>query len=337
MKKKILTVMTITGLSALMLTGCSGLSTQSKEDWFKSEVGGDATKESTTESSDKKLQFDWLNDDTTENSKDSSDTTEADTTEEETEAANQASDTSIEEQVLLDKDGVKITAQGFSRSEYDEDQIQVIIENNTDKNLRIGSEKMVINGYMDWAFWGEEVAAGKKCNSYITLTDDTTKIAGITNIGTVEFYFWAEEKDSYDSIFSNEYYKLKTSQAGKEVDANTDKKELYNSEGVRITALGNKTDDNGKTELYFCLENNTGKDVSVDIEDMSIDGLMITPYIYLTVLDGKKGIGKIELYEDDLKESGVTEIKNVEFKLTLNDNESYDDIMTTDIIKFPME
>lgn len=135
-----------------MLTGCSGLSTQSKEDWFKSEVGGDATKESTTESSDKKLQFDWLNDDTTEDSKDSSDTTEADTTEEETEAANQASDTSIEEQVLLDKDGIKITATGFTRDEYGWDQIQVIVENNTDKDLTIGSEKVAINGYMDLVF-----------------------------------------------------------------------------------------------------------------------------------------------------------------------------------------
>ena len=104
-----------------------------------------------------------------------------------------ASYTSIKEQVLLDKDGVKVTATGYSVNEYDEDQIEVTVENNTDKDLKIGSEKIVINGYMDWVFWGVDVAAGKKCNSCVTLSDDTTKIAGITNIGTVEFYFWAEE------------------------------------------------------------------------------------------------------------------------------------------------
>lgn len=340
MKKKVLTVMTLTGLSALMLTGCSGMSTQSKEDWFRSEVGGDVTKDSTTESSDKKPKFDWLEDDTTEDNKDSSDTTEAATTEVETEAANQASDTSIEEQVLLDKDGVKITATGFTRDEYGWDQIQVIVENNTDRDLTIGSEKVAINGYMDWVFWGVDVVAGKKSNSYISLTDDTTKVAGITNIGTVEFYFWAEDrsKEDYESYFTGEYYMLKTSQAGKEVDANTDKPELYSGEGIRVTSLGSDRDDDyGKTNLYFCLENNTGKEVDVDVDDMSIDGLMTSAYVSLTVPDGKKGIGVITLYDDDLDEDGIKTVDNVEFKLKLEDEETWEDMFTTDTINFPMK
>lgn len=250
-----------------------------------------------------------------------------------------ASYTFIKEQVLLDKDGVKVTATGYSVNEYDEDQIEVTVENNTDKDLKIGSEKIVINGYMDWVFWGVDVAAGKKCNSCVTLSDDTTKIAGITNIGTVEFYFWAEEKDkdSYEDIFKDEYYKLETSQVGEEVDANTDKQEIYSADGIRITALGNETDEYGNTNLYFCMENNTGKNVYINLEDMSIDGLMFNAYVTLTVFDSRKGIGVITLYKDDLEESKIREIKNVEFKLEMEDTDTMDDILTTDVIKFPVE
>ncbi len=322
MRKKILLAMALMGLSALMVTGCASPVIESKKEILESELGSKNLQDSDEDSDDGK------------SIEETEMAASEDTTEEE---AASASYTSIKEQVLLDKDGVKVTATGYSVNEYDEDQIEVTVENNTDKDLTIGSEKIVINGYMDWVFWGVDVASGKKCNSYVTLSDDTTKIAGITNIGTVEFYFWAEDKDSYEDIFKDEYYKLETSQVGEEVDANTNKQEIYNADGIRITALGNDTDEYGNTNLYFCMENNTGKDVYVNLEDMSIDGLMFDAYVTLTVFDGRKGIGVITLYKDDLEESKISEIKNVEFKLEMEDTDTMDDILTTDVIKFPVE
>lgn len=131
---------------------------------------------------------------------------------------------------------------------------------------------------------------------------------------------------------------LKTSQAGKEVDANTDKPELYSGEGIRVTSLGSDRDDDyGKTNLYFCLENNTGKEVDVDVDNMSIDGLMTSAYASLTVPDGKKGIGVITLYDEDLDKDGIKTVDNVEFKLNVKDSDTWDDILTTDTINFPMK
>lgn len=45
----------------------------------------------------------------------------------------------------------------------------------------------------------------------------------------------------------------------------------------------------------------------------------------------------ITIYKDDLEESKIREIKNVEFKLEMEDTDTMDDILTTDVIKFPVE
>ena len=62
-----------------------------------------------------------------------------------------------------------------------------------------------------------------------------------------------------------------------------------------------------------------------------------TVYVTLTVFDSRKGIGVITIYKDDLEESKIREIKNVEFKLEMEDTDTMDDILTTDVIKFPVE
>lgn len=70
---------------------------------------------------------------------------------------------------------------------------------------------------------------------------------------------------------------------------------------------------------------------------MSIEGLMTSAYASLTVPDGKKGIGVITLYDEDLDKDGIKTVDNVEFKLNVKDSDTWDDILTTDTINFPMK
>ena len=70
---------------------------------------------------------------------------------------------------------------------------------------------------------------------------------------------------------------------------------------------------------------------------MSIDGLMTSAYASLTVSDGKKGIGVITLYDEDLDKDGIKTVDNVEFKLNVKDSDTWDDILTTDTINFRMK
>ena len=64
---------------------------------------------------------------------------------------------------------------------------------------------------------------------------------------------------------------------------------------------------------------------------------MTSAYASLTVPDGKKGIGVITLYDEDLDKDGIKTVDNVEFKLNVKDSDTWDDMFTTDTINFPMK
>lgn len=64
--------------------------------------------------------------------------------------------------------------------------------------------------------------------------------------------------------------------------------ELYNENGIRI--VGKTVDENsfwGTAVLLYC-ENTSGTDVGISVDDMSINGFMMTPFFSTTVYDEKR-------------------------------------------------
>ena len=110
--------------------------------------------------------------------------------------------------------------------------------------------------------------------------------------------------------------------------------ELYNEDGLKI--VGKYVDENsfwGKGVLLY-IENNSGKDVSVHCDDMSINGFMVTPYFSSTVYDGKKAISEITLMSSELEENNITSIEDVELKFRIMEKDNYSSSKETDIISF---
>ena len=110
--------------------------------------------------------------------------------------------------------------------------------------------------------------------------------------------------------------------------------ELLNQDGVRI--VGKYVNDDsfwGKAILLY-LENNTGKNIGVTCDDMSINGFMVTPVFSATIYDGKMSIDEITLFSSELEENGITEVEEVELKFRIYDADSYNTIFETDPIIF---
>ena len=76
--------------------------------------------------------------------------------------------------------------------------------------------------------------------------------------------------------------------------------ELYNEDGLRI--VGKYVDENSiwGTAVLLYIENNTGKNIGVQADDMSINGFMVQPFFSATVYDGKMSINDITIMQSDL-------------------------------------
>lgn len=270
----------------------------------------------------------------------SDNSTETATTEEKTEDSTAASESSsaalpsIEETVLLDRDGIKITATEYTTDSIWGDGIALLIENNSDTDYTIGCDALIVNGYMIDDLFYSEIAAGKKANETMYLYSSELKAAGIDTVGEIEMYFHAYDS-SFNNLFQNEYAQIQTSEyANMDTTANDEGTELYNEGSIRI--VGKTVDENSfwGTAILLYIENTSGTNVGISVDDMSINGFMMDPLFSTTVYDGKKDIADITILSTDLEDNGIESIDDVELKFHIYNASTFETIADSDSISF---
>ena len=240
----------------------------------------------------------------------------------------------IEESVLIDENGIKITAKEYVADSIWGDGVKLLIENSSDKDYTVGCDALIVNDYMITDLFASEIAAGKNANETMYLSSSELKAAGIDSVGKIEMYFHAYDSE-WNYLFQNEYTEIQTSEyANMDTTPNDTGTELYNENGIKI--VGKTVDENSfwGTAILLYIENSSGKNVGISVDDMSINGFMMTPYFSTTVYDGKKAIDDITVFSSDLEENGIESIEDVELKFHIYDADSYSTITDTDPITF---
>lgn len=248
--------------------------------------------------------------------------------------ANTASVPTIEEQVLIDTNGIKITAKEYLTDKIWGDGIKLLIENSSDTDYTVGCDALIVNDYMITDLFSSKVAAGKNANETMYLSSSGLKAAGIESVGKVEMYFHASDAQ-YNMVFKNEYAEIHTSEFDNmDTTPNDAGTELYSADGIRI--VGKTVDENSfwGSAILLYIENNSGKSVGINVDDMSINGYMITPYFSTTVYDGKKALEDITIMSNQLEENGIESIDNVELKFHIYSSDTYETIADTEPITF---
>ena len=235
----------------------------------------------------------------------------------------------VEETVLLDEGGIKITATGFDEKGFWGPELKLLLENNTENNIIVSTDALIVNNYMVSDLFSENVAAGKKSNVSMQVFSSALEKAGITKIGQIEIDFHILN-ETYDRILDPAPVTLKTSvYDSMDTKPNDVGTELYNKDGIRI--VGKYTDKNSfwGTAIVVYIENKTGRNVMISSEDLSVNGFMVSGGLYSTVYDGKMIIDEIEIMDSSLKENNITDIQKVELSFHIIDNDTWDTIADT--------
>lgn len=244
----------------------------------------------------------------------------------------------IEEQVLLDHEGIVITAKEYVTDSIWGDGIKLLLENNTDKSVSVGCEALIVNDYMITNLFGSQIAAGKKANEVVYLSNSELKAAGIDSVGQVEIYFYLYDSESFETFYKTGCVTIQTSEyANMDTTPDNAGVELYNANGIKI--LGKTVDENsfwGTAILLYC-ENTSGRNVCVSVDEMSINGFMMTPLYSTTIYDGKMSLDEITIFSTDLEENGIEKIEEVELKFHIFDVNTYQTIANSDAIAFTVE
>lgn len=246
-----------------------------------------------------------------------------------------SADITIEEQVLVDQDNIVITAKEYVSDSIWGDGIKVLLENNSDKDVTVSCNALIVNDYMITDLFVSEIASGKKANDTLYLSSSELEAAGIDTVGKIEIYFHVYDSSSYENIFDSDCVTIQTSEyANMDTTPNDAGTELYNEGGLRI--IGKAVDENsfwGTAVLLYC-ENTSGDNVGISVDDMSVNGFMMSPFFSTIVYSGKKSIDDITIFSSDLEENGIEEIEEVELKFHIYNADTYNTITDTDPIVF---
>lgn len=108
--------------------------------------------------------------------------------------------------LIMDKNDVKVYYNGIVESTgyFGGCDIKLTIENNSDKDITIYVDDFSVNGFMVNAYLGCSVAAGKKANDSITISQPELDEAGIVGpINEAEFVFRFGENGTINYVESD--------------------------------------------------------------------------------------------------------------------------------------
>ena len=242
-------------------------------------------------------------------------------------------ETTIEEQVLVDQDGVKITAKSMSTSLFGP-ELKILIENDSDTDLTVQTRNASVNGFMVDTMISEDVASGKKSNTSIIFSAQALSECGITTFTEMEFYFHVFTQDDWETYFDSDVIIVKTSAYGSYEQEIDDSGEVfYDEDGIKIIGKGLTSDKSiFGPGLIVYIENNTDTDFTVQVRDTSVNGYMIDTIMSEDVAAGKKAITAVTFFNSDLEENEITTITSIETSFHVFDISGWDTIVDTDPI-----
>lgn len=283
---------------------------------------------------------------------------------------NWITDVTIDEQVIIDGEGVTVTVTGLNatvNADVTEYYIEATVQNNTDKNLSIDFNSSSINGFSCYAVMNPveqtesinlKFAPGET-QAKISFPVKITNILPIDKIGEIIFSSGSVEEQELTSMVNSEgetvefyeskdeaYYSfdeivIKTSaydesQIGKLPEGNV----LYEGDGIKLITA--PTDNEDILDEIFYLKNDTDHYILLNVYDLKINGeTMAAPEtlgIAFPRLEAPAGqvqfgyFGNDEITRSSLEIMGIGEIETIDCKLSIVRSFFYEDVMAADEI-----
>ena len=255
----------------------------------------------------------------------------------------------IPETVVLDKDGVKITATGIETDRYGDPRLTFTIANSTAKALRIDMDEFYVNTYTlspqvyipvededGFVFYADAVAVPEETTEFfvsLSALDDM----GITSVSELEMKPALVEvkksEDGYDYVddfaiggSSHIRTSLYTESASYDMEGTT----VYDKNGLKLLVTKAANSEYSGPEITMFVYNGSKENVSLEIAGLKLDGVSYDSFFSPNVPAGKRYAGEISI---SLDFDNIPTAKEAELTFRKMDPETWKTIETFDSVK----
>lgn len=242
---------------------------------------------------------------------------------------------SLEEQSIYEKDGVTITAKSIKYDTVHGPQIILEVKNDTDNDLLIQNNHTTVNGFMMKPEIDLNVPKHKKLEAPMSLPYLDLAMADIHSLSDVGISLSILDSKTFSVLDTTETVKLDLlNTSDSQTPFNEEGQLAFDSKGVKVILQGVKKDTlfDSRRVLMVYLKNDTDRTICVKNNQLKVNGYDITTTMSTVILPHTKAVDKIELFDQDLDEYGITTIDAVNVAFEVNDYEDWKPIVISGTI-----
>ena len=238
----------------------------------------------------------------------------------------------VEKTVVYDQNNVKITVTGLENGWLGK-ELKLLVENNTTHNIALSADEFIINGITVIGFAYIEVAAGKKANGSFEFYSTTMEVAGIDTFATIDAPdAHIVDTDSYDTLMQTPFSVVTSAGADYQQPIRDDGDVIFQEAGVTVIAQ-KYTHDIWGPAIRLVVKNETGKNIIVSAENVSVNDFTISAWLYDTVYRDTVRFCELDLFDSGLEENGIEKVQYVTFTLEIIENATWDRIAVSGELK----
>ncbi len=235
----------------------------------------------------------------------------------------------LENEVIVDDDNCRFEIIGVDADSIWGFTLKAYCENKTsDGSMTFAMRDVSINGYMVDPFWAEEVAAGKKSNADILMCSDLKDVCGMETAEEIQFTLAVYSSEDWNKQYVGETFTIyPTGLSAEEISyperkTEADEMIVADNEKVTFVILGSENDAIWGYTLKCFIANKTDMNVTMGLQDVSVNGFMVDPFWAVSIAPGKMTYTEISFSSTEFDDNNITEVEEIEFTAHLYDNEN---------------
>ena len=225
---------------------------------------------------------------------------------------------SLTETVLLDWEGLHITAIGYS-ADGNEEAIRLVLENNSADEVILQLADLKINGRSVNPYFYERVGAREKKNCTLDMGVSLLQAAAIETVETISASF--DVKKDYKLLFTSDLISIPVQDNRTRVPVLIPLQKTLLSEYHLFIGLIGYENCGTSANLYYYVQNETDNEFEFCFKDARINGKECAPYIGdKTIKNNSSGVYCTRIYNAEY--SGIGTLSDLELFIELEGYES---------------
>lgn len=231
------------------------------------------------------------------------------------------------EQTVLEYEGVTVKAISW---DSDKASLKIQAQNSSDRDYIIQFSNTSINNYMMEPIFSMNINANSQAEKNAEFNPSDLSECGIENVALIQMRVNLLDAISFDTLYSTDYI---TVQTGASMDDKTNDESgnlLYDQDGLKLISRGFVDDPEWGKLWKVYISNDTGKDLVIYAPTVTLNGNTLDVLFSVTVPAGKRAIGTMTIFQEDIDTYQINNIESATVTLQLQNPETFETLRTID-------